>query len=884
MKVDCPACRLQFEWPGEEWPESGVRCAGCEQVFWKPAAQTLKYSASSGPALSPPGGELRPQTLREDEVLPDGALLGQYRVEDFVGRGGMGTVYRARHTMLDRTVALKVLPAGLSRDPEFVRRFKREALALAGLNHPHIVAVHDMGVQGELHFLVMEFVDGVNLRDVLVHKKLTPEQALRIVPQLCDALEYAHSKGVIHRDIKPENILLDREGTAKIADFGLAKIVKGETSVVPLTQTNVIMGTVDYMAPEQRDSLKTVDHRADIFSMGVVLYELLTGELPMGRFDLPSHRVQVDVRIDDVVLRALEKDPDRRYQRAGHMGTAVTQVMTTPPPARDCPVKELKTGKAIGTAPGRRLAVRASECDVAINGWGREEIGLEVSGPYLFSPTAGAALLQSEAGTKSMTVYVPRGAEVDIVSSSGDVRAASTAGALKFGLSEGDLEVRGHEGPLSVSGGNGDVTVDGLRSENAEIHLGNGDVTVSGLDLARGRADFQSGNGDVEVSATSGSSFRYRLESGGGDVTGPDGKEGNPVEGQVGAGAANLSAASGNGDVSLAVGGAARPSLPAFRDIVRGLTPKQVEKIGVYVIVNIALFFFFLFVAGTIIPFVCMAAFWGMAIALDIWRGHMQRVRGVAPPRAAPAPAPPPDAAPPRPRMSLLAVLALLGGLAAGLVAAGGGVAVFLEQGDFMADVGDKDAGELRIVQFVMGAAGLVLAVLSFAAAMAALSCAREARGALRGRGAGASAMLLSLVALGFVVLYVGPHLGKVSRAGSSARRQAAVFALQLREGRVSDASELLTAEARKNFPVEKLAPALQASRESVPGRWRDLFFDEVRVSLDRSHCRVQFYLRRGGGVNGWMAMVNEGGRWRVSDPERFLAGMEVRVDGTFQR
>jgi predicted Ser/Thr protein kinase len=289
-------------------------------------AETVKYGETDLMQLSPPGGEHRPSSLREDEILPAGTLIGQYKIEALVGRGGMGAVYRAKHTMLQRVVALKILPAKFAKDAEFVQRFRREAQALANLAHPNIVSVHDLGVQGEIYYFAMEYVDGVNMRDILAQKKLSPEDALKVVPQLCEALEYAHSQGIIHRDIKPENILVDKNGRAKIADFGLAKILKGETSMIPLTQTNVVMGTIDYMAPEQRDNLKRVDHRVDIYSLGVVLYEMLTGQLPVGRFAPPSKNLKIDVRIDEVVLKALEQNPDQRYQRASHMGSAVSNV------------------------------------------------------------------------------------------------------------------------------------------------------------------------------------------------------------------------------------------------------------------------------------------------------------------------------------------------------------------------------------------------------------------------------------------------------------------------------------------------------------------------------------------------------------------------------
>jgi predicted Ser/Thr protein kinase len=259
--------------------------------------------------------------------LAPGVELGGYRLEQELGRGGMGIVYTATQKSLGRKVAIKVLPRKLAGDPEFVGRFEREALALASLNHSNIVHVIDKGVSGEVCFLVMELVEGVSLRRLLDGGKLRPEQALAIVPQICSALEYAHGKGIVHRDIKPENILVSADGQVKITDFGLARILHGDAApgAVRLTRTNVLMGTPDYMAPEQRERAGSVDHRADIFSLGVVFYEMLTGELPLGRFPPPSRKVHVDVRLDEVVLKALEKEPGLRYQRASHMSRDVSQ-------------------------------------------------------------------------------------------------------------------------------------------------------------------------------------------------------------------------------------------------------------------------------------------------------------------------------------------------------------------------------------------------------------------------------------------------------------------------------------------------------------------------------------------------------------------------------
>jgi predicted Ser/Thr protein kinase len=252
------------------------------------------------------------------------ALFPQLEILELIGVGGMGAVYKARQPGLDRLVALKILP--MRDDPAFAERFTREARTLAKLNHPGIVTVYDFGQTGGLYYFVMEFVDGVNLRQAERANQLKPAEALAIVPQICTALQFAHDAGIVHRDIKPENILLDKHGRVKIADFGLAKLLTTTPGPQPLTHTHQVMGTIHYMAPEQWEKPSAVDHRADIYSLGVVFYELLTGELPLGRFPLPSEKVQLDVRLDDIVLRTLEKQPERRYQHASDVKTDVEKV------------------------------------------------------------------------------------------------------------------------------------------------------------------------------------------------------------------------------------------------------------------------------------------------------------------------------------------------------------------------------------------------------------------------------------------------------------------------------------------------------------------------------------------------------------------------------
>jgi len=253
-----------------------------------------------------------------------GAELPQLEIMEEIGRGGMGVVFKARQTSLGRDVALKVLPKELDYDPGFSERFLRESRTLAGLSHPHVVAVHDAGQAAGHHYLLMEYVDGTDLAQLMKAGDVQPEQALSIVSQICEALQYAHDQGVVHRDIKPGNILLDRAGQVKLGDFGLAKLVQTDDSM-RLTGTLQAMGTPHYMAPEQYERPLEVDHRADLYSLGVVLYELLTGELPIGRFPVPSKKADIDVRLDEVVMKTLEKEPELRYQSASEIRVGVDQ-------------------------------------------------------------------------------------------------------------------------------------------------------------------------------------------------------------------------------------------------------------------------------------------------------------------------------------------------------------------------------------------------------------------------------------------------------------------------------------------------------------------------------------------------------------------------------
>jgi serine/threonine protein kinase len=332
-----------------------------------------------------------PAALGPKELAPH---FPQLEIIECLGRGGMGVVYKARQKLLNRTVALKLLAPERAADAGFAERFAKEAQALAALSHPNIVAVYDFGEAGGFYFLLMEFVDGVNLRQLLQAKRLTPKEALSIVPPVCDALQCAHDRGIVHRDIKPENLLVDRAGTVKIADFGIAKMVclsaeeadwsdpTDPTDRADRTKMTLAAGTPAYAAPEQCAHTAT-DHRADIYSLGVVLYEMLTGERPKDRIEPPSRRVQVDVRIDEIVLRALEHAPEMRFATAAEFRTRVDAVRLSGP------LKNSRWKTALKTAAAFALLLMFGGVAYTLNRDG--DPGPTTSGPDIARNAAGSA-------------------------------------------------------------------------------------------------------------------------------------------------------------------------------------------------------------------------------------------------------------------------------------------------------------------------------------------------------------------------------------------------------------------------------------------------------------------------------------------------------------
>jgi serine/threonine protein kinase len=279
------------------------------------AMKTVQFSGSGTHAWTPPS------------IAEMARLFPQHEILRMLGRGGMGAVYQARQLSLDRLVAIKLLPLEVSADRDFAERFRREARAMAKLSHPNIISVFDFGETAEGHlFFVMEYVDGMTLHD-LIHlgEPLGPADALACVEQVCDALGYAHGKGIIHRDIKPLNVMVDREGRVKVADFGLARLLDNDPAQWGTTMSGVVMGTPDYMAPEQKRG-SHVDHRADVYAVGVLLYEALCRELPQGAFALPSKRCGLDKRLDQIVTKALASRPDERFQSTVEMKAALASI------------------------------------------------------------------------------------------------------------------------------------------------------------------------------------------------------------------------------------------------------------------------------------------------------------------------------------------------------------------------------------------------------------------------------------------------------------------------------------------------------------------------------------------------------------------------------
>lgn len=279
------------------------------------------------------GSEFVPPTFEElQERFPHLEILS------FVGHGGMGTYYRARQPKLDRFAAVKILPVNPGTDAELIANFKKEAKAMARLNHPNIIGIYEFMETESTLYLVMEYVEGDIFERLINTRSFDLNEICAIITQVCSALHHAHENGVIHRDLRPGNTMLDQSGLVKVGDFGLARLMGEELFRRKMTETNLAMGTMDYVAPEQLEAGHPVDHRADIYSVGMMIYKLLTRILPRGSFVAPSKLVSnLDPRIDDLVIRCLQRDPANRYQHIAELWTEVDRLSEPPPPLPSLP-------------------------------------------------------------------------------------------------------------------------------------------------------------------------------------------------------------------------------------------------------------------------------------------------------------------------------------------------------------------------------------------------------------------------------------------------------------------------------------------------------------------------------------------------------------------
>jgi peroxiredoxin len=302
----------------DKCPTCGATLAGglCRQCL-------LRAGLSGTPTSK--GDRWDPPTPEELE-----AQLTKYQVLELIGHGGMGAVYKGWQTSLEREVAIKVLPPALM-DEDFTARFKQEARTMARLSHPAIVSVYDFDETADgLCYIVMEYVEGTDVQRMIASEGiLSPDHALAIAINVSDALSYAHEHGIIHRDIKPANVMVDTEGRVKVADFGLAKVTQEGAAL--LTGTNVSLGTPGYIAPEVLTAGMNLDGRVDLYSVGVMLYAMLTGKVPHGRFEAASERVPgLDPHFDDIVNRAMQNEREARYASAAELRADLTKMLAVP--------------------------------------------------------------------------------------------------------------------------------------------------------------------------------------------------------------------------------------------------------------------------------------------------------------------------------------------------------------------------------------------------------------------------------------------------------------------------------------------------------------------------------------------------------------------------
>ena len=352
LRLICPSCRRERPVSNFD-PDESYKCSKCqvslvvedELTLDDPTMPTSSASRSGGTTSPPPSvrtlsGSTAGKPNTEDAIV--GKVIGGCQVLSQIARGGMGLVYKARQLKLGRSVAVKVLSEELALDRKYVHRFLQEAQSAAELSHGNIVHIIDVGEINGLFYIIMEFVDGSNVRELLdAQRTLEPLRVVEIALQACQALSHAHKRGIVHRDIKPENIMLTREGVVKIADLGLAKKIHPDQQDGGITQTKAVMGTPYYMAPEQVKDFRQVDGRSDIYSLGVSLFRALTGVVPFegrtavevmikvvegARPTIQSIRPDISTDLEAIVDKMMAHAPKDRYQAVADVSRDLERV------------------------------------------------------------------------------------------------------------------------------------------------------------------------------------------------------------------------------------------------------------------------------------------------------------------------------------------------------------------------------------------------------------------------------------------------------------------------------------------------------------------------------------------------------------------------------
>ena len=499
----------------------------------------------------------------------------------------------------------------------------------------------------------------------------------------------------------------------------------------------------------------------------------------------------------------------------------------------------------------------------------RPEIGVRVDGDYQFDAESTTPRLQSGVDTRKVEVYLPAGADLDLTVDEGDARLADIRGSASVRIADGSLRVSAHDGPLRVQAGKGSVVVDALRSEYFEIRSRSGSVTLHDLRLARGRGQIETEEGSVVLEASPEASFRYYLETRGGTIDGPP-------SGQLGAGTAWLTVRTGAGSVRFTP---PTPASLAWRDFLRRLTTSDIEKLGVYAIVNGGLFLFFGLVAGTVVPAVIVAVFWGMALGLELWKNYIRGTPGRSLTATVPSlvrkamelfPTPAavvkPPVAPPPAKTSALAVLAFLLAVPAALAGASAGILVLMDRSPAI-PFSSADVEMVRISMFGLAAGALACGAAALALGWASASYVAEAKGSLRGRGLGQAAALLSIGTLVVVFALVRPRLESQQTSADYARASVDGFLDMLRAGRLAEARQYM-GPALKQAPEAALEPLVKTARLvhgwpfaiqlSARGDWASTR-GYINGPRGYRHARLEL---------AWL--VGEGG-WRIVDTKDFI-------------